>query len=81
MEVGITVDTFPGRMFKGKVRHVNTEAEFTPRNVQTTEKRAEQVFEMKVDVMNGAGLVQPGMYADVHIRDSTREGVGGGTQP
>lgn len=67
MEVGITVDTFPGRTFKGKVRHINTEAEFTPRNVQTTEKRAEQVFEMKVDVVDGGGVVRPGMYADVHI--------------
>jgi HlyD family secretion protein len=66
-EVLVGVDSFPERRFKGKVRRLATEAEFTPRNVQTTEKRAEQVFEMKVDVLNGGNLLRPGMYADVYI--------------
>ena len=65
--VAITVDTWPGRRFKGRVRRVATVAEFTPRNVQTTEKRAEQVFEMKVDAVEGQGLLRAGMYADVYI--------------
>lgn len=66
-EVTIMVDSFPGRRFRGRVRRVNNVAEFTPRNVQTTEKRAEQVFEIKVDVLEGGEQIRPGMYADVHI--------------
>lgn len=67
-KVFVTVDTFPDRKFEGIVRRVNSEAEFTPRNVQTTEKRSELVFEAKVDVTgDGADALRPGMYADVHI--------------
>lgn len=67
--VTITVDTFPGEKFPGRIRRVFSEAEFTPRNVQTTEKRAEQVFEMKVDVLEGCDRLREGMYADIHVQD------------
>lgn len=66
-EVGITVDSLPARELKGRVRRLNSEAEFTPRNVQTTEKRAELVFEMKVDVLDSTDSLRAGMYADVHV--------------
>ncbi|MCG3198779.1 MAG: hypothetical protein GHCLOJNM_03286 [bacterium] len=65
--VQVTVDTFPGRLFSGRIRRLNSEAEFTPRNIQTTEKRAELVFEMKVDVIEGGEDLRAGMYADVII--------------
>ena len=62
------VDTFPGRRFKGIVRRISSAAEFTPRNVQTTEKRSELVFQMKVDLTgDGVEALRPGMYADVYI--------------
>ncbi|MBE7560476.1 efflux RND transporter periplasmic adaptor subunit [bacterium] len=70
-EVRITVDSFPGRVFSGKVRRLAAEAEFTPRNVQTSEKRAELVFEMKVDVLDADGDLRAGMYADVTIPPPT----------
>ncbi|MCE7907663.1 MAG: HlyD family efflux transporter periplasmic adaptor subunit [Candidatus Omnitrophica bacterium COP1] len=66
--VDVMVDSFPGEPFEGKVRRINSEAEFTPRNVQTTEKRSELVFEMKVDILSKGELLRAGMYADVHIR-------------
>ncbi len=66
-DVTVTVDTWPGRQFKGQVRRLAAEAEFTPRNVQTTEKRAELVFEMKVDVTDGAEDLRAGMFADVRV--------------
>lgn len=68
--VDVTIDSFADRRFKGTVRRTASEAEFTPRNVQTTEKRAEVVFETKVDVDDEGGVLRPGMYADVHIRQS-----------
>lgn len=74
MKVGITVDSFPGEVFPGIIRRVRSEAEFTPRNVQTTEKRSELVFEMKVDVPEKGERLRAGMFADVHISN----GPGGG---
>ncbi len=65
--VEISVDSFPGETFPGIVRRINAVAEFTPRNVQTSEKRAELVFEMKVDLVGRTERLRPGMYADVHI--------------
>lgn len=65
VEVG--VDSFQDRRFPAQIRRVNSEAEFTPRNVQTTEKRSELVFEMKVDILEGGEDLRAGMYADVHI--------------
>lgn len=66
-EVEVTVDSLPGKRLKGKVRRLNSEAEFTPRNVQTPEKRAELVFEVKVDVLESGNQLRAGMYADVHV--------------
>lgn len=66
-EVTVSVDSLPGQQLKGKVRRVSSDAEFTPRNVQTTEKRSELVFEMKVDVLEGTDKLRAGMYADVHV--------------
>ena len=66
-EVEVTVDSWPGEKFKGKVRRVDSEAEFTPRNVQSTEKRSELVFQMKVDILEGGERLRAGMYADVHV--------------
>ncbi len=65
--VEVNVDSFPGRVFHGQVRRLASEAEFTPRNVQTSEKRAELVFEMKVDVSDSGGDLRAGMYADVRV--------------
>lgn len=66
-EVWIQVDAFPDERFDGQVRFVASEAEFTPRNVQTTAKRAELVFETKVDILDNDPRLRPGMFADVHI--------------
>lgn len=71
-EVSVTVDSFPGKTFKAKVRRINSEAEFTPRNVQTNEKRAELVFEMKADVLEGGEDLRAGMYADVSVPGAPR---------
>ncbi|MGI8907192.1 MAG: efflux RND transporter periplasmic adaptor subunit [Candidatus Sumerlaeaceae bacterium] len=67
-EVAVTVDSIPGERLRGKVRRLASDAEFTPRNVQTTEKRSELVFEMKVDVIDSPERLRAGMYADVHVK-------------
>lgn len=63
-EALIRVDELPGRVFTGRVEQVNREAEFTPRNVQTPEERARQVFGVKVRLPDEPDL-RPGMTAEV----------------
>jgi len=61
----VRVDAFPGRDFKGVIEQIARAAEFTPRNVQTTEERVKQVFGVKVRLDNKDGDLRAGMAADV----------------
>jgi len=64
----VTVDTFPGRVFKGHVSFLAGEAEFTPKPVQTFRERAKLVYRVKIDVENPDRVLKPGMPADARIR-------------
>ncbi|MCE1252552.1 MAG: efflux RND transporter periplasmic adaptor subunit [Anaerolineae bacterium] len=66
----ITVDSFPERVFKGKVANIASKAEFTPRNVQTTDSRKTTVFAIRLDLEPSGGLLKPGMPADVHFQNN-----------
>ena len=63
--VRVSVDSWPGRDFKGVVEQINREAEFTPRNVQTVEERVKQVFGVKIRLDNSEDKLRAGMSADV----------------
>jgi len=63
----VTVDSFPGRKFAGRVIYIATEAEFTPKNIQTREERVKLVFGVKVQLQNEKELLRPGIPADVSI--------------
>lgn len=63
----IKVDTFPNREFAGHVSYVSSQAEFTPKNVQTQEERVKLVFAVNVILDNRDGTLKPGMPADVYI--------------
>lgn len=65
--VEVTVDSFPGRVFLGRVATIATEAEFTPRNIQTADERANMVFAVKVVIPNPDRALKPGMPADAVI--------------
>jgi multidrug resistance efflux pump len=64
----VTVDSFPNEVFSGTVSHIADQAEFTPRNVQTTEGRKTTVFAIKLALAPSAGKLKPGMPADVHFQ-------------
>jgi multidrug resistance efflux pump len=63
----ITIDAFPDRTFPGTVSEIASEAEFTPKNVQTRQERVNLVFRIKVAVRDGDGVIKPGMPADVDL--------------
>jgi HlyD family secretion protein len=63
----VTVDSFKGKIYEGAVSYISSEAEFTPKNVQTQEERVKLVFGIKVRVKNINEELKPGMPADVRI--------------
>ncbi len=66
-EVPINVDSFPGRSFKGKVEYVSGVGEYSPRNLQTADERADQVFATRVAVLEGDKDLRAGMAAFIKI--------------
>ncbi|MBI4594133.1 MAG: efflux RND transporter periplasmic adaptor subunit, partial [Candidatus Rokubacteria bacterium] len=63
----VTVDAYPNRWFAGTISEVASEAEFTPKNVQTRKERVNLVFRIKVAVRNADGVLKPGMPADADL--------------
>ncbi|MEK6285116.1 MAG: efflux RND transporter periplasmic adaptor subunit [Acidobacteriota bacterium] len=66
-EVSVSVDTFRGESFLGRIEEIASRGEFTPRNVQTRDERAHQVFGVRVRLDNSAHKLRAGMAADVTI--------------
>ena len=62
--VSVTVDAYPDRTFQGEVVFISSQAEFTPKNVQTREERVNMVFAVKVRLPNPDHALKPGMPAD-----------------
>ncbi len=67
----IMVDAYPDRTFTGEVAFIGSEAEFTPRNVQTADERTQLVYPVKVRILDDAALtLKPGLPADVRLDES-----------
>lgn len=62
--VDVFVDSYPEKIYPGKVSFISSEAEFTPKNVQTAKERVTLVYRIKVDVPNIDFELKPGMPAD-----------------
>jgi multidrug resistance efflux pump len=67
LAVPIYVDSFPGRAFAGRVESVASEGEYTPRNLQTADERADQVFATRVRIEQGMDVLRAGMAAFVRV--------------
>ena len=63
----LSVDAYPGRSFVGEVSEIASEAEFTPKNVQTKKERVNLVFRIKIAIENPQGVLKPGMPADAEL--------------
>jgi HlyD family secretion protein len=66
--VEVTVDTFPKKVFKGKVSFISPEAEFTPKIIQTHKERVKLVYLVKVLIPNINLDLKPGMPADATLK-------------
>ena len=65
--VDVKIDTYPNKIYKGHISFISEEAEFTPKQIQTTEERAKLVYRIKVDIANVNLELKPGMPADGYI--------------
>lgn len=65
--LAVRADGFPNKSFDGVVGFISSEAEFTPKTVQTPKERVKLVYRIKVDVENPNDELKPGMPADIIV--------------
>lgn len=66
--VAVTTDTYPHKSYHGVIGFIASEAEFTPKNIQTAEERVKLVYRIKIMIENSARELKPGMPADATIK-------------
>jgi HlyD family secretion protein len=65
--VDVKTDTYPDKTYRGRISFISQEAEFTPKQIQTSEERAKLVYRIKVDITNVNLDLKQGMPADGYI--------------
>ena len=65
--VTVRTDAAAGKTFNGKVAFISSEAEFTPKQIQTTEERVKLVYRIKIDIDNPQHELKANMPADADI--------------
>lgn len=68
VEVLIDEDENSNRSLNGTVSWISSEAEFTPKLIQTKEERVTQMYAVKVRVPNPEGIIKIGMPGEVKFR-------------
>ena len=63
----VTTDGHPGKAFEGRVSFISSQAEFTPKSVQTEKERVKLVYRVKIALSNPGMELKPGMPADAEI--------------
>ena len=65
--VAVTTDSYPGKVYRGRISFIASEAEFTPKSVETHAERVTLVYRLKIDLENPSHELVPGLPADAHI--------------
>jgi HlyD family secretion protein len=82
MRAEVRTDSFPGKTYRAWIGFISPTAEFTPKQVETTELRSKLVYRLRVYVCNPQNELRLGMPADVLIPlhqpnpAQTQEGAG-----
>lgn len=63
----ISTDSFPDKVYQGWVGYISPTAEFTPKNIETTELRTRLVYQVRVHVCNPQFELRLGMPATVTL--------------
>jgi HlyD family secretion protein len=65
--VKLSTDSYPGKTYMGRISFIASDAEFTPKQIQTKEERVKLVYRIKVEVDNGAHELKNNMPVDAEI--------------
>ena len=60
----VTTDTYPGKKYRGRVSFISSNAEFTPKSVETHAERVTLVYRIRIDIDNPTHELVPGMPAE-----------------
>jgi HlyD family secretion protein len=66
--VKVTTDSFPGKVYPGHVSFISSEAEFTPKQIQSKEGRVRLVYRIKIAIENSRRELKSNMPADAEIQ-------------
>lgn len=66
-KVLLTTDSYRDKSYSGRVSFIASEAEFTPKQIQTTEERVKLVYRIKVDVDNPQQDLKSNMPVDAVV--------------
>ena len=64
----LTTDSFPNKSYPGRISFIASEAEFTPKQIQTHEERVKLVYRIKIDVDNRSHDLKSNMPVDAEIQ-------------
>jgi len=63
----LSTDSYKGKTYDGRVSFISSEAEFTPKQIQTKEERVKLVYRIKIDVDNSAQELKNNMPVDAEL--------------
>jgi HlyD family secretion protein len=63
----LTTDSYPGKVYNGRLTFISSEAEFTPKQIQTQQERVKLVYRVKIEVENPNRELKSNMPADAEI--------------
>jgi HlyD family secretion protein len=66
-DVDVTCDSYPNKVYSGKVVFISEQSEFTPKSVQTKDERVTLVFAVKIKIPNPNFELKSGLPADAKI--------------
>ncbi|HYK90915.1 MAG TPA: HlyD family efflux transporter periplasmic adaptor subunit [Acidobacteriota bacterium] len=67
MKAKVTTDGHPGKIYTGRISFISSQAEFTPKQIQTPEERIKLVYRIKIEVENPEHELKLNMPADAEI--------------
>jgi HlyD family secretion protein len=66
-KVTVTSDSYPGKTYAGRISFIASEAEFTPKQIQTAEERIKLVYRIKVELDNPSQELKLNMPVDAVV--------------
>jgi HlyD family secretion protein len=70
----VYADVYPDKPYPARIKRISSEAEFTPKSIQTKDERTKRVFAVTLDVENADLELKDGMFADAILETGESDG-------